>query len=646
VSKRSKLKSKLRQFAAASLGERPGVLRYSLFTLGALASIVLGLLPVLIFASAQSNQMAILASFGCLGWLTAGMLLMRQRQIFSSVRNAIDTIGLADIEGSLTEVIETFSREYSRFHRASYSLRSEGYSRASNLSSNLKRIVELAYTELPAASVELSLFDEESELWSQSLLVGNPTSYYAQSLMVDSMESATREAISDIEGATIVVEPLRFAGTTFGVLRIEIKRGAKLGSNDLQVLKLLAAQAGISLVNSRFTEEVLRMRQLGDETMQAKTGFLANLSHELRGPLGIILNGVELAMEGLCGEISDPLREMLRMIKGSGDHLLDLVNDVLDYAKVEAGKVKASPTDLPVRDLLEDLCAVVRTQAMAKGHDLKLDSVDSGLGVRVDKRHVRQMLINFLTNAVKYTPNGGNIVVWAEKLPDGRAKISVKDSGIGIPASQHSKVFGAFERVEDSYAQSQSGTGLGMPLTKRLAEVNDGSVGFESAPEKGSTFWLVLPSVECTEYSTEDIEDVEFSISGDGDTILLVDHNEETRSMLEQYLSKHGFSVLQATSGSQVMKLLREHRVDLAVIENDLPDLPGEEMVAAIRGNPHATSMPIILLSAKAFVFDIERFLKLGVDRCLSKPVSLAEVAITSRRLIDQTRRLEEKTLH
>ena len=509
MSKRSKLKSILRVLAAAILGDRPGVLRYMLFTVGAVTSICLGVFPLLLFAGASSD-MAILASFGCLGWLTAGMLLMRQRQIFSSVRNAIDTIGLADIDGSLTEVIESFSREYSRFHRASYGLRSEGYSRTTNLSNNLKRIVDLAYNELPARSVELSLFDEESELWSQSLLVGSPTTHHSQSLMLDSMESATREAISEVDGATVVTEPLRFAGTTFGVLRIELKGNNSMGANDIQVLKLLSAQAGISLVNSRFTEEVLRMRRLGDETMQAKTGFLANLSHELRGPLGIILNGVELAMEGLCGEVSDPLKEMLRMIKDSGDHLLDLVNDVLDYAKVEAGKVTATPVDLPVRGLLEDLCAVVRTQAMAKGHELTLESVDSGLGVAVDKRHVRQMLINFLTNAVKYTPNGGTISVWAEKLPDGRAKISVRDSGIGIPQSQHSKVFGAFERVEDSYAQAQSGTGLGMPLTKRLAEVNGGSVGFESAPNEGSTFWLVLPAVEMTEFSFEDAEDEDF----------------------------------------------------------------------------------------------------------------------------------------
>jgi len=515
-----------------------------------------------------------------------------------------------------------------------------------NLSQSLGKIVELAYRELPVNSVELSLFDEESELWSQSLLMGDPLTYNSQSMMLDSVESSAHIDTLTEKDPTVISEALSFAGTYFGVIRAELSEGASLSENDSKIFKLLSSQGAISLVNSRFTEEVLRMRRLGDETMQAKTGFLANLSHELRGPLGIILNGVELTMEGLCGEVSDPLKEMLRMIKDSGDHLLDLVNDVLDYAKVEAGKVKAVPVELPVKALLEDLCAVVRTQAHAKSHELLLKSVDSSLGILVDKRHARQMLINFLTNAIKYTPEGGKIEVWAEKFSDGKAKILIKDTGIGIPESEKGKVFGAFERVEDKYALTQSGTGLGMPLTKRLAEVNGGSVGFESKAGKGSTFWLSLPSTEFNDVY-ENIEDeASVKISGNNDGILLVDHNEETRRMLEQYLGKQGFRVFIATTGLEVLQLIRAESISLAVIENDLPGLPGEEIVSAIRSNPSSTQMPIILLSARAFVFDIERFLKLGVDRCLSKPVALAEVALTSRRLIDQTRNLEEKTLH
>jgi CheY-like chemotaxis protein len=334
------------------------------------------------------------------------------------------------------------------------------------------------------------------------------------------------------------------------------------------------------------------------------------------------------------------------MIKESGDHLLDLVNDVLDYAKVEAGKIKATPVAIPLGDLLQDLCAVVRAEAQSKSHDVVLEKVEPNLGVSVDKRHVRQMLINFLTNAIKYTPDGGKIEVWVEKLPSARVKICVRDNGIGIPESEHGKVFGAFERVENQYAMAQTGTGLGMPLTSRLAKVNGGSVGFESKPQEGSTFWLILQSVEIEQIVPEEANPEEIIAQGNGDSILLVDHNEETRSMLQRYLTKQGFKVFEASSGGEVMKLIRANSVDLAIIENDLPDLPGEEMVATLRATPSSAGVPIILLSARAFVFDIERFLKLGVDRCLSKPVSLSEVAVTSRRLIDQNRNLEEKTVH
>jgi CheY-like chemotaxis protein/anti-sigma regulatory factor (Ser/Thr protein kinase) len=383
------------------------------------------------------------------------------------------------------------------------------------------------------------------------------------------------------------------------------------------------------------------MRVAGEESTRAKTGFLANLSHEIRGPLGIILNGVELINDGLCGPVTESQRETLGMIKQNGDHLLDLVNDVLDYAKVEAGKIKAKPVKLKVGSLLTDLSNVVRSQSIAKKQDLKTDPVEKDLTLLCDKRHARQMLINLLTNAVKYTPLNGSIHISAERIPGNRIKITVADTGIGIPVAERSKVFGAFERVEDKYAQSQVGSGLGMPLTKRLAEVNKGTVDFESEQGVGSTFWLILPAAETVEEEeilggTEKRQGV--FARGRGEAILLVDRENDERDMLERYLAHQGFKVINAANGAEVLRTLREWPIDLAVVEYDLPDITGEEMVGMIRQNPAAADLPIVMLSSKAFVFDIERFLKLGVDRCLSKPVDLCEIADTARQLIDETK--------
>ena len=581
--------------------------------------------------------------FGSLGWVVVAFYMFRENRIYQAVMR---TSGVLDIEApaeSLPSLVEQVNLEFRRYHRAVSTFRGDEHVNRSDLGANLRRIAQVAYHELHASAVELSLFDEASGLWSQGLVLGAPRTVNSQSMLSAAIQKGQREVVTS-EKHTVLVMPLVFAGTMFGALRVELPIDTQPTKSDMNVLHVLGTEGAIMLVDARFTDELLKLRRASEESVRAKTGFLANLSHELRGPLGIILNGAELMIDGLCGEISEQQRETLEMIKGSGDHLLDLVNDVLDYAKVEAGKVAAKPVEIPLHDLLSDLVAVVRSQALAKQHSLTLEPVDRSLGMLCDKRHARQMLINFLTNAVKYTPDGGKITVSAQRWADGRVRIAVKDSGIGIPESQRDKVFAAFERVDDKYALSQTGTGLGMPLTRRLAEVNGGNVEFESKAGEGSTFYLIMPAVDLAIVNTEELSGenpTPLMAQGQGETVLLVDNDTVSRQMIGQYLASQGFQIVIAQEGSEVIRILRDRSIELAVVENDMPNIPGEEMVAVIRSNPHSATVPIILLSAKAFVFDIERFLKLGVDRCLSKPVALSELATTARRLIDETRTLQ-----
>lgn len=575
-----------------------------------------------------------------IAWTALCVVFIVHKRLNAAVDEAFTAIGLPPVQGDLDERISAFLHESERYHRAAYAFRSDTNVTDSDLGLNLRRIVTLAYQELRAQSAELALYDEGSGMWSQSLVVGAPRSHLSQSMLVD----ASTQHIAEDGGTKVLVQPLKFAGSMFGALRVELQQGIEPGPSDLQVAHLLATQGALMLVDARFTEELLKMRRTSEESLRAKTGFLANLSHEIRGPLGIILNGAELIMDGLCGPVTEAQKQTVTMVKTSGDHLLDLVNDVLDYAKVEAGKVVAKPLTLALKPLLTDITNVVRGQAQLKGHKVVLEPVEESMAIVCDKRHARQMLINFLTNAIKYTPDGGEIKVWAERVAGNRIKISIKDSGVGIPAEQRSKVFGAFERVDDSYSNSQGGTGLGMPLTKKLAEVNDGVVDFESEQGKGSTFWLVIPAGELAERNAADgAADGDAKVlQGQGEAILLVDSDTDARDMLERYLVHQGFAILNATSGAEVMKVLREREIELAVVESDLPDASGEELISVIRSNPRAASVPIILLSSKAFVFDVERFLKLGVDRCLAKPVELSELAHTARRLIDETKSLAQ----
>lgn len=617
-------------------------MRHPVLAIVSLLAFVVGASPLLLFSSrAIEGGTIYIFLFNFLAWLFVGFLFHSKRRLILLIEDTIDSLGFSVEPDDLEKMLQRFLTESERQHRARKLFDVERNVSGRDLSHNLGKIVELAYRELNALSVSLTLLEERSGLSTQGIVIGAPTCATPQEMISDLSGSAT--SLLTVGSKELLRQRVIFAGTTFGTLWVELRPNVKPTKDDYQVLAALANQGALMLVDARFTNELLRMRRLSDESVRAKTGFLANLSHEIRGPLGIILNGVELVLDGLCGPITESQRETLSMIKGNGAHLLDLVNDVLDYAKVEAGKITAKPVDIRVSELLDDLLTVVRSQALAKRHQLLLDPVEEKLGIVCDKRHARQMLINFLTNSIKYTQDGGKITVKAERAPGNRIKITVTDTGVGIPHDQRDKVFSAFERIDDKYSQAQTGTGLGMPLTRRLAEVNQGMVDFESEEGKGSSFWLILPAIEMAELSASGSTDEDRKLQvpqGQGEQLLLVDHDNQSRQVLATFLSHQGFQVVSASSGSEVIRIIRENQIDLSIIENDLPDISGEDVVGVIRANPKASATPIVLLSAKAFVFDIERFLKLGVDRCLSKPVDLYELAVTARRLIDEARAL------
>ncbi|MCB0311572.1 MAG: response regulator, partial [Bdellovibrionales bacterium] len=373
------------------------------------------------------------------------------------------------------------------------------------------------------------------------------------------------------------------------------------------------------------------------ESIKAKTGFLANLSHELRGPLGIMMNAVELVLDGLCGTVSEDQRETLEMVRGNGEHLMDLINDVLDYAKIESGRVVPQKTEILVNDLLKDMVGVVRAQAESKSHELSFRSSDEALAISCDKRHIRQKLINLLTNAIKYTPEGGKIQIWAERTARHKIKINVQDSGIGIEQSSRHKVFSAFERIENTYALSQVGTGLGMPLTKKLAEVNGAIIDFSSNPGQGSHFWLIFPAIEVgAQIRMEDRKELPIPLAK-GEMLLLIEKDEGERKMIMRYLTHLGYKILSAGSRIEAMELLRNNKFDLAILDNSATEDNSDNIVSALRQDSEKGRLPILMITSRAFVFDIEKYLRMGIDRCLVKPLQLKQLGITCRELIDGT---------
>jgi signal transduction histidine kinase/CheY-like chemotaxis protein len=445
------------------------------------------------------------------------------------------------------------------------------------------------------------------------------------------------ESIRDAQGESsleVIIQPVVFAGEMIGTLRIALERG-KIPSNlDREIAYLLASQAAVAIANANYSKQLVRLKSSSDQMNAARTGFLANLSHEIRGPLGIIINASELMLEGITGNVTPEQQKTLGIVQSNGKHLLELINDVLDYSKVESGKLYPKPVEIVLDPFLKEITTIIRSQAVEKGHKLNYKKSEDGLAIRCDKRHLRQMLINLLTNAVKYTPDGGIIDVWAERVTFGKIRISVKDTGIGIAEKDRSKVFAPFERIDDEYANSQIGTGLGMPLTKRLAEVNDGRIDFESKPGVGSVFFIDFDGVEPPAF-VDDKSDQKIKIDGKGDSILIVQKDEGERELISKYLARQGFGIANAANKNEALEILGSRQVKLVILDNSVVDGLKENMIEALRKTLKDNITPIVLLSSRAFVSDIRNFIKEGVDRCLIKPVPLAEMAKICRDLID-----------
>ena len=249
----------------------------------------------------------------------------------------------------------------------------------------------------------------------------------------------------------------------------------------------------IAIQNARLFHEIEdKSRQL-EIANKHKSEFLANMSHELRTPLNAIIGFSEVLQEKLFGDVNDKQLDYLNDIHSSGKHLLGLINDILDLSKVEAGRMELDLASFDIASALSNAMTLVRERAQRHNVALRMD-VDPALGeVLADERKVKQILVNLLTNAVKFTPDGGSIVVTARREPDALV-VAVRDTGIGIAPEDHEAVFEEFRQVGRHYTNKQEGTGLGLSLTRKFVELHGGRIWVESEPGKGSTFTFTIPT--------------------------------------------------------------------------------------------------------------------------------------------------------
>jgi signal transduction histidine kinase/ActR/RegA family two-component response regulator len=364
---------------------------------------------------------------------------------------------------------------------------------------------------------------------------------------------------------------------------------------------------------------------------RAKSEFLSNMSHELRTPLNAIIGFGQLLASKDSGRLtSDKRQAFVEHIITAGGHLLTLINDILNLSQIEAGKLSLSLEPLALSAVLEE-CRVMTESFAAKRNIRLLFPQEQALHVRADRTRLKQVLLNLLSNGVKYNREMGSIVVSCECPVPGRVRISIQDTGMGMAADQLQALFQPFNRLGRETGV-QEGTGIGLVVTKHLVEMMDGSIGVTSTPGAGSLFWIELESVSPGETVVPARGDaIPAAVVQEGvssvRTLLCVEDNPASRLLVEEALSSRSdLRVLYASNGHEGVAMARAHLPDVILMDNNMPVMSGGEAQAILRGDPKTARIPIIALSANAMPGQIAEALNAGYFRYLTKPIDLQEL--------------------
>jgi PAS domain S-box-containing protein len=449
--------------------------------------------------------------------------------------------------------------------------------------------------------------------------------------------------------------PLIVKGKVIGVMELFHRSVVERDGEWFDFFNTMAGQAALAIDNAGLFEDLQRANmnleaRVRERTIEltranrAKDEFLASMSHELRTPLSGIMSLSESLEAGTYGELTARQLEILHIVAESGKHLLELINDILDLAKIEAGKLELSAGPMAVELFCQASLRMIKQIAFQKNVDVSMSNTSNIEVIHADERRLKQMLVNLLSNAVKFTPEGGQVGLEVTKEGDHAIRFCVWDTGIGIPADQLGKLFQPFMQLDSSLSRQYTGTGLGLALVRDLAELHGGSVGVESKVGRGSRFYFIVPiqvlggrKIEGEQReSSAWVKSAEAHVSSQGEKrrILLVEDNAINMMVTYDFLNDRGYEVITAVNGFEALEKALEKNPDLILMDIQMPGMDGLETIRRLRTAPEFGSVPIIALTALAMPGDRERCLEAGANEYISKPVSLKKLFENIERLL------------